>query len=159
MKKMMLTLAIVIGSIGAAFAGSASVNLPATGTAGEEEVNARVLNAFNSEFKAAKDIKWTVAQNYFLASFVYNDQHISAYYSTEGELMGMTRYISPANLPLALQSDLKKNYSGYWVSDLFEVANNDGTAYYITVEDAETKIVLKATNGKSWNSYKKVKKA
>ncbi|MGQ0738946.1 MAG: hypothetical protein ACT4OJ_07810 [Bacteroidota bacterium] len=157
MKKMMLTLAITISSFGAAFAGSVS-GRPLT-SEGEEEVNARVLYAFKKEFNAAKDIKWTVAQNYYLASFLYNDQHISAYYSTEGELMGMTRYISPADLPLALQSDLKKNYKDYWVSDLFEVANSDGTAYYITLEDAETKLVLKATNGKSWNSYKKVKKS
>ncbi len=153
---MMLTLAIVISSVGAAFAGNAFGKPLATDG---EEVNARVLHAFKNEFNAAKDITWTIAQNYYLASFVYNDQHVAAYYSPEGELMGLTRYISPADLPLALQSDLKKNYKDHWVSDLFEVANSDGTAYYITLEDAETKLVLKASNGKSWNGYKKVKKS
>jgi len=146
MKKIMLTLAIVIGSLGAAFAG-------------EEEVNAKVLGAFKKEFSAAKEISWTVTSNYYLASFVYNDQHVAAYYNLDGDLMALTRHISPADLPLALQSDLKRNHSEYWISDLFEVANDNGTAYYITMEDAEATVVLKATNGKNWETYKKVKKS
>jgi hypothetical protein len=52
MKKMMLTLAIVVSSIGVAFAG-------------EEEVNAKVLGAFKNEFKSATDIKWTIGTNYY----------------------------------------------------------------------------------------------
>ena len=90
---------------------------------------------------------------------MYNDQYVSAYYSIDGDLMGLTRYISPADLPLVLQSDLKKNYSEFWMTDLFEVAKDDGTAYYITLEDADQKIVLKGTGGKRWENYKKVKKA
>lgn len=146
MKKIVLTLAIILGGIGAAFAG-------------EEEVNAKVLGAFKKEFSAAKEITWTVASNYYMASFVYNDQHVSAYYNNEGELMGLTRYISPADLPLSLQSDLKKNHGEYWISDLFEVSKESGTAYYITLENADSSVVLKATNGKSWDHYKKVKKS
>ena len=143
---MMLTLAMIVSSLGAAFAG-------------EEEVNSKVLGAFKSEFKSAKEITWTIAANYYQASFLYNDQHVSAYYNLEGDLMGLTRYISPSDLPLTLQSDLKKNYSEYWISDLFEVANEEGTAYYITVENADTKKVLKAKDGKSWSEYKKIKKS
>jgi hypothetical protein len=145
MKKMMLTLAIIVSSLGVAFAG--------------EEVNAKVLGAFKNEFKSAKEITWTIAPNYYQASFIYNDQHVAAYYSVEGELLGLTRYISPSDLPLTLQSDLKKNYSDYWISDLFEVANEQGTTYYITVEDADSKKVLKATDGRSWDEFKKVKKS
>lgn len=143
---MMLTLALIISSLGAAFAG-------------EEEVNAKVLGAFKSEFGSAKEITWTIATNYYQASFLYKDQHVSAYYNIEGTLLGLTRYISPDDLPLTLQGDLKKNYSQYWISDLFEVANDEGTAYYITVEDSDSKKVLKAKDGKSWSEFKKVKKS
>lgn len=145
MKKIFLTLAIIIGSLGAAFAG--------------EEVNARVLDAFNKEFTAARDITWTIGSNYFQASFVYHDQHVSAYYNTEGELLGLTRNISPVDLPLALQSDLKKNHGDQWISSLFEVATESGTTYYITVENAENSQVLKSANGRNWDTYKKVKKS
>ncbi len=156
MKKLIVTLVIAVSSFSAAFAGN-SFSKP---TAAEGEVvSAKVLGAFQKEFSSAKEITWTVASDYYQASFVYNDQHVSAYYNMDGELMGLTRYISPADLPLALQSDLKKNHCDYWISDLFEVANENGTAYYITLEDADTSIVLKATDGKSWKFYKKVKKA
>ena len=51
----------------------------------------------------------------------------------KAELMGLTRYISSLDLPISLQAGLKKDYSNYWISDLFEVSNSEGTGYYITL--------------------------
>lgn len=155
MKKIILTLAVAFSSMGVVLAGS----VPGNPAGAEEKINEKVLNAFNREFKSAKEITWIVASNYLQAIFVYNDQHISAYYNTEGELLGLSRFISPADLPLALQGDLKKNHSDYWVIDLFEVANDNGTSYYLTLEDSDSKVVLKASDGKTWQTYKKVRKA
>jgi hypothetical protein len=145
MKKMMLTLAIAVSTLSA--------------FAGEVEVNPKVLNAFNNEFKTAKNVEWSVGTDYFRATFTYNDKHVYAYYDVNGELLGLSRFISPDDLPLALQGNLKKTYGDYWISDLFEVANDEGTTYYVTVEDADAKIVLKATDGRSWDSHKKIKKS
>ncbi len=142
---MMLTLAIAFSTLSA--------------FAGEEEVSPKVLNAFNNEFKTAKEVEWTVGTNYYRATFTYNDKHVYAYYDVNGELLGLSRYVSPADLPLSLQGTLRNNYGAYWVSDLFEVANSEGTTYYATVENAETKLVLKASDGKNWNTYYKSKKA
>lgn len=144
MKKIMLTLAIAFSSM-AAFAG-------------EEIVSKKVLNAFKNEFVAARDVEWTVGSNYYRAAFVYNEKHVFAYYSTEGDLLGMTRYISPTDLPMNLQLNLKKNGNGYWISDLFEVAKNGVTSYYITLENADKKLVLASTNGSSWEEFKSVNK-
>lgn len=148
MKKIMLLLGVFAVSVSATYANPAS-----------EEVDARVLNAFKKEFATAKDITWTLAVNYYQASFVYNDRHITAYYNTEGELLGLARFVSPLDLPLSLQSDLKKNYQAYWISNLFEAATSEGTTYYITVEDADQILVLKSDNARDWDQYKKVKKS
>ena len=43
-------------------------------------------------------------------------------------------------------------------SDLFEAAKNDATNYYITLENADTKIILKSS-GNSWDIYTKSKKS
>lgn len=145
MKKMIVTLAISICTLSA--------------FAGEENVNAKVLDAFRTEFSTASEVEWTVGNGYYTAAFVYNDKHIYAYYSTDGELLGITRHISPLNLPINLQSSLKNRYSGYWVSDLFEVSKNDETIYYITLEKADTQLVLKSIGGSDWSVYKKIKKA
>ena len=141
MKKIILMLAITISSF-AAFAG-------------EENVDTKVLNAFNREFNNAKDVKWTANKTFYKASFVYNDQYVYAFYKLDGELMAITRNISSLDLPIKLQTGLKKGYEGYWISDLFEISNTDGTKYYITMEKADSKIVLKSTSDGSWNVFKK----
>lgn len=125
----------------------------------EAEVNPKVLTAFNNDFKSASEVKWTIEADYSVATFTYNEKHVFAYYDNNGELLGLTRFVALSDLPLMLQANLKNQYSKYWISELFEVANNDGTAYYATIENADTKIVLKATDGKTWTSYKKYKKS
>jgi len=145
MKKLVLTLAIAITTLSA--------------FAGEAGVDQKVLNAFSKDFKTAKEVEWTIGTNYYRADFTYNEKHVFAYYDKSGELVALTRYVSPNDLPLALQSNLKKSFSDYWISDLFEVSNTDGTSYYVTVENAETKLVLKAGDGKSWDQYSKSKKS
>lgn len=144
MKKMIMTLAIAIGSL--------------TAFAGEDNVSQKVLDAFSNEFNSAAKVEWTTGDNYYRASFVYNNKQVFAYYNQDGDLLGLTRYISSMDLPLNLQTGLKKNYSEYWISDLFEVAKNGTTAYYITLENADARIVLKSTAGEAWSVYKTTKK-
>ena len=158
MKKIIMTLAIAMSTLGA-FAGTAFGNPTHAKTEGEENISPKVLQAFKSEFNTAKEVEWTAGSNYYKAAFMYNNKHVFAYYNTEGELIGLTRYISPVDLPLSLQSSLKKIYADYWISDLFEVAKNDGTGYYITLENADSKIILEASDGSEWNVYQKIRKA
>lgn len=156
MKKMILILVIAVSTL-SAFAGIAFGKPMATD--GEEKVSPKALNAFKTEFNSAKEVEWTVGSDYYKATFVYNEKHVFAYYNENGELLGLTRYLSPNDLPISLQVNLKKNYQSYWISDLFEVAKNDGTAYYLTLENADTKIVLKSNAGSSWYIYNKLKKS
>lgn len=125
----------------------------------EVEVSSRVLDAFKSEFVGAKEVTWTAGENFYKAAFVYNDLHVFAFYSTAGELLGTTRYISSLDLPMNLQAGLKKGYANFWISDLFEVSNDEGTGYYITLENADSKIILKSTSGGIWNVFQKTTKA
>ncbi|MDZ4793307.1 MAG: hypothetical protein SGI83_03430 [Bacteroidota bacterium] len=144
MKKMIVTLAIAVSTLSA--------------FASDENVNQKVLEAFNTEFTSAKEVEWTVGTDYYKATFNYNGKYVFAFYNDNGELLGLTRYIQPADLPLALQNNLKKNYEGFWVSDLFESSKHNETNYYITLENADTKIVLKSSNNE-WNAYSKSKKS
>ena len=144
MKKMILILAIAVSTL-SAFATDANVNQ-------------QVLDAFKTEFSTAKEVEWSVAANYYKATFNYNGKYVFAFYNETGELLGLTRYMSPSDLPLSLQNNLKKSYENFWVSDLFEVSKNESTNYYITLENADTKITLKSS-GNKWESYAKIKKS
>jgi hypothetical protein len=147
MKKMIVTLAIAVSTLS-----TLSAN------ASDENVNQKVLDAFKTEFATAKEVEWTVGADYYKATFNYNGKYVFAFYSDNGELLGLTRYISPVDLPLALQNNLKKKYEGFWVSDLFESSKHEETNYYITLENADTKIVLKSS-GNDWDAYSKSKKS
>jgi hypothetical protein len=46
--------------------------------------------------------------------------------------------------------------SNYWISDLFEINNNlDQTSWYVTLETADSKIVLRSNNGGHWTVFQK----
>jgi hypothetical protein len=123
-----------------------------------DEVSPTAVKSFNSSFKNATEVKWTVTDNYFKADFALNGQYVSAFYDTEGQMIAITRNISSLQLPIALQAELKSNYDAYWISDVFEVANETGTSYYITLESADTQLVLKS-EGDSWSNFKKQRKS
>lgn len=145
MKRIILTLAIALSSF-AVFAK-------------DVKVSTAVLNSFNSEFADAKDVQWSSGTGFYKASFMYNDQYVTAFYGFDGQMLGVARNISSLDLPLNLQSSLKKDYSGRWITELFEVSNEEGTHYYITLEQADSKVTLKSSNGSKWSVYKKSTKA
>lgn len=126
--------------------------------ANEKNVNPKALTSFKTEFSTAQEVEWTTTPDYYRAAFDMNGQKVFAFYNTDGEFLGLARNISSAQLPVHLQSSLKKNYDGYWISDLFEIANNDGTSYYVTLEDGDKKMVIKSAGGSDWSTYKKVRK-
>lgn len=144
MKKMMITLAFAACSL-LSFA--------------SDDVSKNVLDAFKKEFTTAQEVKWTTGNDYYKASFIQNDQYISAYYSYTGELLGLTRNMSVLSLPLKLQAKLRGEYSEYWISDLIELSDNDGTHYYITVEKADVKLMLKSDDNTDWSVFKKTSKS
>jgi hypothetical protein len=123
-----------------------------------DEVSPSAVKSFNTSFKNATEVKWTVTDNYFKADFALNGQYVSAFYDTEGQMIALTRNISSLQLPIALQAELKSGYDAYWISDVFEVANETGTSYYITLETADTQLVLKS-EGDSWSNFKKQRKS
>jgi len=147
MKKRILILALVlVGMSSFSFA----ADIPG--------VNNQVQTRFNREFVNAKDVKWESHKNFIKVSFQMNDMVLFAYYLPNGDQLAVTRFISPNQLPIRLLTTLKKDHSGYWISDLFELNDNDGTEYYITIEnDSQTKVLKSSADGE-WSTYSSVKK-
>ena len=146
MKRILLTLTLALSLI--SFSSFAS----------SPEVSAAALESFQASFKQAQNVSWTVTDRYYKASFQLNGQFIAAYYDGDGKMIGMMRNISSLQLPLGLQAELKKKYENLWISDLFEMANEEGTTYYITLENADTQLVLKS-NGSEWDTFRKQRKS
>ncbi len=118
-----------------------------------------VLESFKTSFENATDVKWAFADNLYKANFEFNEQYVTAFYDLDGELVAVTKNMSSNQLPITLQTALKKDYQNYWVTDLFELSDEESTCYYITLEDADNKIVLKSTGTSGWTTYKKLRKS
>src|ERR1700754_3873193 len=98
----------------------------------DEVVNEQALRAFKRDFAHASNIVWEQKSNYTRATFYLNGQVLNAYYAANGDLQAVVRNITSDQLPISLFADLKKDHSGYWITDLFEMASDGQTVYYVT---------------------------
>lgn len=147
MKKSIVSLALML-----------MIGLSSTFANTKEGVNQRVINSFKKDFATAKDVKWESSREYVKATFAIDGQVMFAYYSEAGDMLAMTRNILSSQLPIILLNDLRKSYSNYWITDLFEMAAGNETAYYVTLESTDNIIVLKSSDSSNWEQFKKEKK-
>lgn len=144
MKKIIaLTSLVCLLMGGSAFAASNGHEVPAT-----------VITGFNQLFNQAKDVTWETGKDFFKATFDWNGRTLFAFYADNGDLMGVATNLSAAVIPGNLRADIRKNYSGYWITDLFGYRNDQEQALVITLENADKKIILKSTGGESWSVYR-----
>jgi hypothetical protein len=114
--------------------------------------------SFKKDFKKAELMNLESNPNYTRLTFKMNDMILYAFYSDNGELLAVTRNIKSTQLPIQLLLDLKRDYANYWITDLFEF-NGDGTnCYYVTVENSDTTITLRATGSDNWQTYSRKSK-
>ena len=146
MKRLVLTLTIALSLISL------------SSFASDVTVNPKTLHSFKRSFKNATEVNWTLSNNLYKANFILSGQYVAAYYDAEGTMIALTRNISSTQLPIALQANMKKNYEGFWITDLFEMTNEDGTSYYVTLENADTSVILKSNN-QDWEKFKKQSKS
>src|SRR6185436_18299744 len=110
--------------------------------AGEKEVGKRVLKAFEKDFIGAVNVQWYAYDEYVRVDFTFNNVPLIACYNLDGERLALVRNVLFTSLPLSLQFDLGKKFKTYWVSQLYELVNNDGTQYRLTLESADQIIHL-----------------
>jgi hypothetical protein len=72
-------------------------------------------------------------------------------------MLGLTKNISFTQLPIFLQANLKEVQENTWITDLFELSNEDGTTYYLTLENANEKITYRSVKNE-WTLYQKKSK-
>ena len=148
MKKMIMVLAFIAVAIG---------NAAIAGTGGGE-VDKRIRKAFEKEYAGAVDVKWFVYDEYIKVDFSFSGMQLVGFYSQDGRMLGVARNINFSALPLMLQIEQRKNYKGYWITEIYELANGDGTRYYLTLENADKVIKLGSTGNENWEVVKKQEK-
>ncbi|MEJ0102233.1 MAG: hypothetical protein WDO19_06630 [Bacteroidota bacterium] len=142
MKKIFLSIALV-------FTAGATV----TFAQNSKTTDAYLQASFKENFSAAKDISWKQTKNYNEATFTIDGQVLTAYYNETKHPFAISRNITPSQLPLLLLGDIKRNYADYWISGLFELMVDGHSEYYITLEKADKKIIMKSDDSSMWSAY------
>ena len=119
--------------------------------------NGETKTSFRQDFKNAQLMNTEEHTNFTKLTFTTNGVIMSAFYSTNGELLAVTRNIVSSQLPINLLTSLKKYYSNTWITDLFEFSGDNQDCYYITLENADSKVTLRS-NGDNWELYTTTKK-
>jgi hypothetical protein len=144
MKKTMIAFAfMMLGLIGSIYAAAPKPNIPV-----------RVESQFSQQFAHATAVRWEEGKNFFKATFEAWGRTLFAFYTDNGDLMGVASNLSSPTLPERLQLQIKHSYSGFWITDLFGYHNQDERGFVVTLENADKVVVLKAVGDGGWNVYK-----
>jgi hypothetical protein len=125
---------------------------------GEVKISSDIRAAFHKDFQNGQIIGSQVHKNFTKLTFKMNEIILFAYYSDNGQLLAVTRNILSTQLPIALQLNLKKDYSKYWITELFEINGEGQNCYYISMENADTKLTLRSNGDDTWEVYEKTDK-
>jgi len=112
---------------------------------------------FHKDFQNAELISTSTGTGFVKVIFKMSSMILTAFYSNSGELLAVTHNITSTQLPLQLLMQVKRNYSGYWISDLFEYNANGSSSYFLTLENADSKITLRS-NDRDWEKFDKTTK-
>lgn len=129
----------------------------ATFATGNPEPSTQVQERFNLMFAKSTGAQWELVSDFYKVSFVHAGQHLVAYYNAAGDFESVSRNITVHTLPVVLQTALKGKLGDAWVSEGLEVSGNNGTSYYVTVENADEKTIY-YSHGVEWAVFKRTQK-
>jgi hypothetical protein len=148
MKKTIITTAIIL---------LAAIQVSLAGDEGQ--INKRTVASFKSDFTSAHVINWSRQHQFAVATFNLNGQVMMAYYNPEALLVAVVHHLPVDHLPILLLTQLKKNYSDYWVSGLYEAAVDGDSHYHLTLENGDQVLTLKSVNSTDWAVEKSTRKS
>jgi hypothetical protein len=123
----------------------------------KKDISETIKASFSKEFVNARSVQWENKGELIRADFMIDDQVMDAYFGQDGKLIAVTRNIVSNQLPILLFTTLKKDYDGYWITDLFEISVDGETSYYISLKNARREMVLRSDAGENWEIYKSKK--
>jgi hypothetical protein len=125
---------------------------------GKDGLSKDVNYSFQHEFANSKMISWVNSNGYIKVTFSQDGVILYAYFDQNAELLAVSRNILSNQLPISLMLNLKKDYRAYWITDLFQIDSHGDQAYYASMENADYRIVIRSTDGFSWQIFSREKK-
>jgi hypothetical protein len=84
-------------------------------------INSKALKHFQKSFKTAKDVKWRLLGDGYLAKFIYNDIIEKVFYYPNGILVGTLKGYTADKLPCEIRNIIRRAYPDYPIGYAQEV--------------------------------------
>ncbi|WP_147313937.1 hypothetical protein [Deminuibacter soli] len=118
--------------------------------------NASLKVALLKEFPEAADINVRTNDSYTVVSFTWNNEHMQAFYDTDGKRFGISRAIMPATLPMKAQGTLQAKYAAYAITEAAELDDaNNGRNYYVSLNNGKEALILEISAAGNVSIFKK----
>lgn len=124
-----------------------------------DPVNGRVLEAFRSSFADAKNVEWKSLDEsgLFQATFNYQNSELSAFYSEEGEMVAVARYINKNNLPIMVTKAIQERFSEHAIQTAIERISYGATTYHVTLNSPKSSLMVVVSPSGELSVSKKIK--
>ena len=133
------------------------IGISAVMASGRPGIDPKILSAFQKEFSFAKNAKWEIKGNLTQVNFLLNDQGVTAWYNSDGELVTTARTILYNQLPISVIRTLEKVYAGAEFISIIEVSRSNETYYQLRIDEKNKKYLLKASPSGSISVLKKIR--
>ncbi len=120
---------------------------------GTDGIDGTIKTSFHKDFKNAQIISAEAHKTFTKVTFSMNKNVFFAFYAENGELLTVTRNILSSQLPINLMMSLKNDYKGMWITELFELNGDGQNCYYVSLENADSKVILRSTSDNTWEVY------
>ena len=124
-----------------------------------DNVNEKVLKAFNETFPVVNEVKWKEYNTYYTVSFKQHNIQSEVRYDKEGNFLSSLRYYKEDMLPLSVLHQIKKKYTTKSIFGVTELIVGTDVAYFIKLEDEKTWLTVKADQQGNLSVYEKLRKS
>ncbi|MDB5029682.1 hypothetical protein [Mucilaginibacter sp.] len=153
MKKLFITAAIATMFSITAFAANGKHNKT------EDKVTYAALDQFAADFKSADNVVWTVTPNCQKVTFINNNNNYTAFYTFDGDYLGLTQDIAYKRIPTSVRSEIANDYKGFEVADVIKYKTTEAdepVAYFVDIKKTGSEILLKVSADKSVSFFKEI---
>jgi len=158
MKKIFITLATAGLLVTSAYAADGGKKITRT-----TEVTYALQDHFESRFSGAKDVVWTINNNCQKAAFTADGVKMTAFYSLQGDYLGVTRDATYAELADKAKQAIADKYKGYTVNQVikYETLNEDvnfeETSYFVDLKNESNELLVRVTPSSNVYFFQDVK--
>ena len=119
---------------------------------GKSPITDKMMQSLQKEFGNASGIGRTGDKDNGLvhARFLYNNEPVEAFFSEDGNLVSVARFIEERQLPILVIKEMMTNYPKYKIREALELTNENDTGYVISASNEKETVILKfSPNGES----------